>query len=256
MNGVWAVMKKDWRSFYFDWYSYIIMGLYAFMMGIYFTALMYFYNSSQNPGHFNQQKASLDDVVGNFLNANSFIITFLVPIISMRMFAEEKRQQTFELLFTSPIRVGGLVAAKYMAVLGLVVNLLLVSGIYLAFLYAWGNPETSLLLAGFLGLLLMTATNVALGGLISSFCSSQAIAAIVTYFALLILWLLPALGSLIYTKIAGVSLGTVLSSITPQGHFKPFVDGVVHAKHVWFYVSASGFLLYLTSRVVESNRWR
>lgn len=255
MTSMFAVIKKDWRSFFLSPFAYVVFGLYAFLMGFYYTVIIFAYMRQAGRGGFGEQ-ASLDMVTNSLLHANSYILAFMMPLITMRMFAEEKRQNTFELLFTAPIRIGELVTAKFMSVFGMVVVLQLLSLVYFGFLFAWGNPELNVVLSGTLGLFLLMMTYVALGGFISAFFSSQALAAVLMYVLMLFLWILPSVGSFVYFKIGSVEVGPLLSYITPQGHFKPFVDGILYAKHVWFYISASLLLLFLTSKVVESNRWR
>lgn len=256
MTGLVAVVKKDYKSFFLSQFAYIVFGVYAFFMGFYYSILLFAYMKSHGGPGLGQPPMTLEVVTTSLLHANSYIITFLMPIITMRMFAEEKRQQTFELLFTSPISLMELVVAKFVSVFGLLMVLVSILAIYFGLLFAWGNPELNVVLSGILGTILLMATYTAMGGFISAFCSSQAIAAILGYVLLLFLYLLPAVGQFIYAKIGGVEVGPLLSYLTPQGHFKPFVDGVVYAKHVWFYLSVTALFLFMTMKVVESNRWR
>jgi len=255
MKGMIAVVKKDWKSLFFTPMAYVILGAYALMMGFYYTILTYAYMRNSGRGGFGEQ-ASLDMITGSLLHANSYIISFAIPFLTMYTFAGEKRQQTFELLFTSPIKLGELVAAKFLGVFGLIMIFLSLSIVYFGFLFAWGNPELNVVLSGMLGLVLLCANYVALGVLISSFFSTPVLAAVVGFFLMLILWVLPSVGQLIYFKFLGIEIGPFLAYLTPQGHFKPFVDGIIYAKHVWFYLSSTVLLLFLTSKVVESNRWR
>src|SRR4051812_45760989 len=124
----------------------------------------------------------------------AFILCFVTPFLTMRLFAEEKRNQTLELLLTSPIRATELVFGKFLASYLLMVMMVVISFGYVFFMILWGNPELRIIGTTYLGLFLALACYVSLGGLISAMTSSQAIAAVWTFIVLLLLWLLQSLG--------------------------------------------------------------
>ena len=178
------------------------------------------------------------------------------PLITMRLFAEEKRAKTLELLFTSPIREIEVVFGKFCAGYLLAAVMILFSLIYVAFMVTWGNPEIGIITSTYVGLFLSMACYISLGTLISAMTSSQAIAAVWTFIALLLLWLLQSLGQGVTAATGAIKWGPVMVNISPLGHFTNFAEGAIHVKDVVYFITFIGLMLFLTHRVVESNRWR
>jgi ABC-2 type transport system permease protein len=149
-----------------------------------------------------------------------------------------------------------LVFGKFLAAYSLMVFMVVVSFIYVLFMIIWGNPELPIIATTYLGLLLALACYVSLGGLISAMTNSQAIAAVWTFIALLLLWLLQSLGQGISAKTGFVEWGPLLVFLSPLGHFNSFSEGLIHLKDIVYFLSFTVISLYFTYCVVESNRWR
>ena len=145
---------------------------------------------------------------------------------------------------------------KFLAAYILMFAMVFISFIYVLFMILWGNPELPIIGTTYLGLMLALACYISLGGLISAITNSQAIAAVWTFIVLLLLWLLQALGQGITAQWGPVQLGPTLVYISPLGHFNSFTEGLIHIKDIVYFVSFCGLALFLTHRVVESNRWR
>jgi ABC-2 type transport system permease protein len=186
----------------------------------------------------------------------AFILCFVTPFLTMKLFAEEKRQQTLELLFTAPLRGAELVFGKFFSAMILMLMMTVLSFIYVLFMVIWGNPELPIIATTYLGLILALCCYVSLGSLISALTSSQAIAAIWTFIALLLLWLLQSLGQGVTAQWGPIQWGPTLVYLSPLGHFNSFAEGLIHIKDVMYFVTFTAFTLFLTHRVVESNRWR
>jgi ABC-2 type transport system permease protein len=135
------------------------------------------------------ERFNLNDMVIRPLLQNlSVLLIFIVPAVTMRMFPEEKRAGTYELLLTSPVRVSDIVLGKFLGGFVLVALMVLLSGFFGLLLLAYGNPEAKLMLAGYLGLLLMATAFLAVGTLVSSFTDNVVIAYVGALFALLVLY--------------------------------------------------------------------
>ncbi len=192
-----------------------------------------------------------EQVIRPLLTNASVIGLFLIPMITMRLYAEEKRSGTIELLMTSPVRDLEIVLGKWLAALVLYASILGISGINIAILFAFGRPDWKPVLVGFLGLLLQGGCLLAVGIFISTLTRNQIIAGGATFAVCLMLWVLDWVSA--YDQSAWAKVVSYLSVVT---HFEPFSKGVIDTKDVIFYLSMIFFGLFLTVRSVESLRWR
>lgn len=257
MSGSIAILKKELRSYFYSPIAYVILGVFLFIMGVIFAKFVDIYQHFNSVQRFGGGQGITLDKLATYLYQNmAFILCFVTPFLTMKLYAEEKRQHTFELLFTAPLRKFDLVLGKFLAAYSLMVFMVLVSFIYVFFMILWGNPELPIIGTTYLGLLLALACYVSLGGLISAMTSSQAIAAVWTFIALLLLWLLQSLGQGITAKTGFVEWGPLLVFLSPLGHFNSFSEGLIHVKDIVYFLSFTLVTLYFTHCVVESNRWR
>jgi len=205
-------------------------------------------DADDGPGHAHGRQR---DVIRPLLTNASVIGLFLIPMITMRLYAEEKRSGTIELLMTSPVRDLEIVLGKWLAALVLYAAILGISGINLGILYAFGRPDWKPILVGYLGLLLQGGCLLAIGIFISTTTKNQIIAGGATFAVCLMLWVLDWVSA--YDQSAWAKVISYLSVVT---HFEPFSKGVIDSKDVIFYLSMIFFGLFLTARSVESLRWR
>jgi ABC-2 type transport system permease protein len=172
-------------------------------------------------------------------------------MISMRLFAEEKRTGTIELLATSPIRDIEVIIGKWLAAVMLYAVLLLFTAANFAFLFKYGNPDWRPLAIGYLGLLLQAGGLLAVGTFISTLTKNQIIAGAATFAACLMLWVLEWVAG--YETAAWAKVLAYMSVIT---HYESFGKGVLDSKDAIYYVSLIFLGLFLSSRSLESLRWR
>lgn len=257
MRGAVAILKKELRSYFCSPVAYVILGVFLFIMGVIFAKFVDIYQRFNSAQRFSGSQGITLDKLATYLYQNmAFILCFVTPFLTMKLYAEEKRQQTFELLFTAPLKKFELVLGKFFAAYSLMVFMVAVSFIYVFFMILWGNPELPIIGSTYLGLLLALACYVSLGGLISAMTSSQAIAAIWTFIVLLLLWLLQSLGQGITAQTGIIEWGPLLVYLSPLGHFNSFSEGLIHVKDLIYFLSFTLITLYFTYCVVESNRWR
>jgi ABC-2 type transport system permease protein len=176
---------------------------------------------------------------------------FLVPGLTMRLFAEEKRQGTMELLATSPLTNWQITLGKFASALTFYLVMLLATGVFIGLLFFFGNPEVKPILSGYFGLLLVGGCFISLGLLFSAFTENQIIA-FVGAFAVNVAIL--ALGWL--SNFTGPTLAQFFSSISPIEHFDDFSKGIIDTKHLIYYLSFMFGGIFLTYVTVESARWR
>ncbi|TMA55530.1 MAG: hypothetical protein E6J80_08915, partial [Deltaproteobacteria bacterium] len=192
-----------------------------------------------------------DYVISPLMHNLSIVLVILVPMITMRAYAEEKKGGTYELLLTSPVRTGEIVLGKFLASFLFVCLMIGLTGIYPAILLAFGNPELGVIAAGYLGLLLLATAFVTVGLLTSSFTENQIIAAVSGLVATLLLYIIgwPA-------DTAGNVLGPLLRYLSVTEHFAEMVKGLIDTRDLVYFASLIALALFLTQRSVESLRWR
>ncbi len=257
MNGITAIMKKEARSYFYSPVAYIVIGVFLFIMGIIFYTFVGIYQQYAYASRMGgSQGISLERLISQLFQNMAFILTFMTPVFTMKLFAEEKRQNTFELLFTAPLRPGELVLGKFFSAFGIILLMLVLSFVYIAFLILWGNPDLRVVGSTYLGLALSLGCYLSLGALISAIANTQAVAFVINFIALLFLWLIQSVGQRVSVKWGAIEWGPVLSYLSPLGHFNTFAEGVIHLKDVVYFLTFITFMLFLTHKVVESNRWR
>ena len=181
----------------------------------------------------------------------SVILLLMMPILTMRLFSEEKKSGTIELLLTYPVRDGEVLLGKYMAALTVFLAMLVLTVTY-SLIVSWITPvEWGPLATGYLGLFLQGAAFIAIGILISSLTENQIVAAVATFGTLLIFWVISWA-----SDSAGGNLGRVLSHLSLTEHFESFAKGVIDTKDLIYYVNLSILALFLTLRSLDSKRWR
>lgn len=253
MRNVLAIAHKELRSYFSSPMAYIIIGFFALPFGVFF----YLYLDA-----FVRQGLQMGDMGGGALNVNqqviryvlqnaSVIILFIMPMITMRTYSEEKRSGTIELLLTSPVTDLEIILGKFFGALGLYVAMLLVTMLYIAILFVYGNPEWRPLVACYLGLLLMGGAFLSLGLLISSTTNNQIVAGIISFIVFLMLWIVGW-----FADTAGPVMGTITRYLSITEHFDDFSKGIIDTKHVIYYLSLITLGLFLTAKSVDSERWR
>jgi len=259
MKNVLAVFRKEMRSYFLSPIAYVVIGIFLFISGYFFYGLLaqfleFSFRSTLQAQYYRTLPPALNVneyvIRPLFLNL-SVIGLFVMPAITMRLYAEEKKQGTIELLMTSPISVFQTIMGKFLAALALFAIMVAPVLIYCGIIEKYGSPEWGPIVSGFLGLILFGASFISLGILLSALTENQIIAAISTFGLFLILWVIDWLASY-----AGGTLNAVLSYLSLTAHFDDFAKGVIDSQHVIFYLSLITFGLYMTYRAVESMRWR
>jgi ABC-2 type transport system permease protein len=254
MRNMLAIAGKELRSYFASPIAYIVIGFFALLYGYFFYALLAFFNrqSMQMSMGMGSPTMNINQMlIGPVLSNVSVILLFILPMITMRTYSEEKRSGTIELLLTSPVTDTQIIVGKFLGAMSLYAAMLAVSLIHIGLLFLYGNPEWKPIVTGYLGLLLMGGCFVAVGLLISSLTRNQIIAGMVTFAVFLMLWVINWLGTFV-----GPTAQAVLSALSITDHFDDFAKGVIDTKHVIYYLSFIAFGLFLTAKSVDSERWR
>ncbi len=254
MRNIAIICRKELGSYFVSPVAYLLLTMFALIFGFFFwNSLGYFVYmgmESQMAGHTFPMNLN-EELIRPLLSNVSVIGLFFIPMITMRLFAEEKRTGTIELLATSPIRDIEVILGKWLASVILYACLLAFTAVNFAFLFRYGNPDWKPLAIGYLGLLLQAGALLAIGTFISTLTKNQIIAGAATFGVCLLLWVLEWVSG--YESTAWAQVMAYLSVIT---HFDSFSKGVLDSKDAIFYVSLIFLGLFLTSRSMESLRWR
>ena len=257
MRNIFTIAGKEIRSYFSSPVAYVLLAAYLALAGYFFYALLLAFNQTlqlysmmRNPEML--QRFNLNQmVIIPLLHNMSVLLIFIVPAITMRMFPEEKRAGTYELLLTSPVRVGEIVLGKFLGGLALVLLMVALSSIFGILLLVYGNPELPMMLSGYLGLALMATVFLAIGTLISSFTDNVVIAYVGTLFGLLVLYTIGWLGE----TVQGTA-GAFIRYASITEHFQELTKGIIDTRDLVYFVTLLVVGLFITQRSVESVRWR
>ena len=252
MRNVIALADKELRSYFASPIAYVIIGLFALLFGWFFYVyLTVFVRQSEQMMQMGRApNVNLEMIRGVLLNS-AVIILFVMPMITMRTYSEEKRSGTIELLLTSPITDWQIIVGKFLGAMGLYASMMAITFVHVGLLFAFGNPEWRPVATTYLGMLLMGGCFVSVGLLISSLTKNQIVAGMVTFGVFLMLWVINWIASFM-----GPTAQQVLNYLSITDHLDDFTKGIIDTKHIVYYVSFITFGLFLTARSVDTERWR
>ncbi|MGB6065033.1 MAG: ABC transporter permease subunit [Desulfomonilaceae bacterium] len=255
MRGLWAIFRKETANFFISPIAYTVIAIFLLVSGFFFWANVSFMSlvslqAANNP--MIAQRINLTDVVIRPLVQNmSIVMLFVMPLLTMRLFSEEKKTGTIELLLTYPINDWAVLFGKYLAATLLLLVMLASTLPFMALLFGIGSPDPGTLLSCYLGLLFMGAAFMALGIFISSLTENQIIAAAVSFGSALLFWVLSWSSTL-----TGEKVGAVLRQLSILEHLESFNKGILALADVSFFLLFTAFFLFLTLRSLETNRWK
>ena len=254
MRNVWIICRKELRSYFVSPVAYLLLAMFAVIFGFFFWNILGFFIREGTEAMMSGQMFPMnlnERVIRPLLSNISVVGLFLIPMITMRLFAEEKRTGTIELLATSPVSDMQVILGKWTAAIVLYGGMLLLSAVNFVFLFKYGRPDWKPLAIGYLGLLLQAGALLAIGTFISTLTKNQIIAGAVTFAVCLLLWILEWVTG--FDTAAWARVMAYMSVIT---HFESFAKGLLDSKDVIFYVTLIFLGLFLTARSMESLRWR
>ncbi len=252
MSNILAIAGKEIRSYFASPIAYIVIGFFALLYGWFFVAILaYFLRQSmqmlgaESAANVNQQ------LIRPLLQNVAVLILFMLPMVTMRTYSEEKRSGTIELLLTSPLTDFQIIFGKFLGALALYAIMLGVSLLHVAVLFIYGRPEWREVVTAYLGLLLLGGCFISVGLFISSLTRNQIVAVAATFGVFLFLWVINWIGSF-----AGPGIEKITTYLSIIEQFDDFGKGVIDTSHVVYYLSFITFGLFLTAKSVDSERWR
>ncbi len=259
MKSVFWIAKREFGSFFYSPIFYVVTTVFLVLYSFLFFAILSEFSQ------YSMQAAPQAEAIqkaGYSINANemvivpslgnmSIILLFIIPLVTMRSFAEERKNKTFSLLLSSPVHLSEIVAGKFLACLGVVTFMILLSSYSILFIGMVGQPELGPIISGYLGVILMMGCYIAMGVFASSLTDNQIIAAVIGFGLALFMWVLelPAQNS-------DSGIGMILKEISLRSHLEPFLKGILDTKNIAYYLSFMAFILLITHQVLDSRRWR
>jgi ABC-2 type transport system permease protein len=258
MSHILAIASRELRSIFATPVAYVMIAVYLVFSGFtFFLALRGFlaaiqqiqaYQLHHMLDEFNLNQGLIEPTLG----ISSFVFLLLVPLLTMRVFAEERANGTLELLLTSPLTIWQIVLGKYLAILAVLAILVGLSALYPLLLFYFGDPELLQTVSGLIGLFLYGAAFAAIGCVISALTRNQMSAALVTFFVGLVLYLIDYFAEL---SLQG-TWQDVVRYFGLRAHFDNMVRGMVHSEDLIYFAVVVVFFLSLVRTVTESLRWR
>jgi ABC-2 type transport system permease protein len=261
MRHVMAIAKRELRSYFVSPIAYAAITAFLVLSGYYFNSMVVKYvrdaslydGQMERIGRSQYEQFDVPTVIleNFFSNQGAFVFLLVLPLLTMGLLTDERRKGTLELLLTSPIRPIELALGKFLGALALVAIMLAPTLVYFAFLAQGGDWEPGVVLAGFVGLLLLAATEIAIGLFISSLSENILVSALGTYSTLVVLNFIDASASL--TRSIWVDFLQFLSFFF---HNLEFARGVIALRDITYYAGFLTLALFLTQRSIESVRFK
>ena len=254
MSNILAIAHKELRAYFASPIAYIVIGFFALLFGWFYIGILDWFVRQGLQGQMGMGPTSANvnqQMIRPLILNVTVVFLFLLPLITMRTYAEEKRSGTIELLLTSPLTDLEIVLGKFLGALGLYAVMVALTLIHFGLLFAFGKPEWKPLATAYLGLLLFGGCFIALGLFISSLTKNQIVAGAATFGVFLLLWVVDWIG-----ESMGPTGQAILKYLSMTEHLEDFVKGVIDTKHLVYYLSFIAFGLFLTVRSVDTERWR
>ena len=258
MRHVGTIAGREIRSIFTTPVAYVLFAVFLVFSGfIFFLSLRSFLAAIQQIQtfqlfHLLEQFNLNQSLIEPTLGIQSFVFLLLIPLLTMRAFAEERANGTLELLLTSPLTIWEIVLGKYLAILAVLAILVALAALYPMLLFFFGDPELLQTLAGLIGLFLYGAAFAAIGCFISALTSSQMSAALVTFFVGLILYLIDYFAEVSLTG----RWQEVVRYLGLRAHFDTMAGGQVQSEDLVYFGVVVVFFLALVRALTESLRWR
>lgn len=258
MRNTFHIFKKEIKAYFASPVAYVVLAMFMLITGYLFYGIFAYFSTlsfqSQVDPSIAKQENLLnvtEGVIRPLFGVISMIMLIMMPLLTMRLFAEEKKTGTMEMLLTYPVTDLEVLLGKFFACVGVLGVMLGLSVIYPALVLAYGDPEIGPILTGYIGLFLLGAAFISLGIFASSLTENQIIAATISFGVLFLFWMLN-----LSVPFAGPVMADLLNYISIISHLEALAKGVIDTEDMVYYVIITVLFLFLTLRMLESKRWR
>jgi ABC-2 type transport system permease protein len=255
MQNILAIWQREMKSYFVSPIAYVVLTVFLFLSGFFFFSILTaVVQSTMLQAQMGQGMQAIDVpgiVTRSLFQTTCVVLLFIVPMLTMGLFAEEKKRGTIELLLTTPVGNLQAMMGKYLASLTFLLIMFASSAITISPLFIYGRPEWKPIASGYLGMFLYGAALLAVGLFISTLTESQIVAVVITFGISLVLWLIEA-----FSASASGVVKDVISYLSVISHLDDFIKGVIDTSHIIYYLSFAFVGLFLAYRSLESMRWK
>jgi ABC-2 type transport system permease protein len=256
MQNVLAIWQREMKSYFVSPIAYVVLTVFLFLTGLFFLFYLYeIVQATMMQAQMGRGAQPIDVpawVMQRLFGTTSVILLFLIPMLTMGLFSEEKKRGTIELLLTTPVGNFSAMIGKYLASLTFLLILFAASGISISALFFYSHPDWKPILAGYFRLFLFGAALLALGIFISTLTENQIIAVVLAFGASLALLIISGISNFLASGVAK----SVIDYLSVISHLDDFIKGVIDTSHITYYVTFAFVGLFLTYRSLESMRWK
>ncbi len=256
VTPVQTILAKELRSFFVSPVIYVIAAIFLAIVGL--LAYWAVANASNQALRLMQvqntyAQLNLNDMLFRPLfRSMNLILMIILPLLTMRLFAEERKLRTFDLLLTSPIGINEIVSGKFISVMLVYAGLLSLTGLIPMTLSAYATFDWQPIYLGYIALLLQGSLMLAIGLFASALTENQIIAAFLSFGFILGLWMLGALG----TVVGDTTIGHILSYVSFTEHYERLIRGLLNLKDILYYLSGIAFMWFAAHQAVDAYRWK
>lgn len=255
MQNMLAIWQREMKSYFASPVAYVVLTVFLFLSGFFFYSILSaVVQNTMMQAQLGQGSQPIDVpgiITRSLFQTTSVVLLFIVPMLTMGLFAEERKRGTIELLLTTPVGNFQAMMGKYLASLTFLFILFATSAITVSPLFIFGRPDWKPILSGYLGMFLYGAALLAIGLFISTLTENQIVAVMITFGVSLVLWLIDAFA---YSS-TGMAK-SVIGYLSVINHLEDFIKGVIDTSHILYYVTFAFVGLFLTYRSLESMRWK
>ncbi len=230
-----AIFMREVKAYFYSPIAYVLIGLFVFITSIFFLLS----NLSYGVAEFN-----------NVLSTMGFILMFIVPILTMRILAEDRKNQTEVLLVTSPVSLSGIVVGKFLATLFVFLVMTAITFIFPIVLFIFGKPDLAPIVGGYIGFILLGASFISIGVFASSLTENQVVAAVISFVSLLFIWIVEPIAGFV-----GGFAAKILNWFSLLSRYEDFNNGILNLGSIIYYLSFAAVFIFLTIRVIDKRRW-
>lgn len=259
MRNILAIVDREMRAYFVSPVAYVVLTIFVFLSGVFFqTITTQMVNAAQVSALQSQrfggppQPIDMPGLISQqYFGTLSVILLFMLPMITMGLFSEEKKRGTIELLLTAPLTDLQIVLGKYLSAVAFYVLLMATTLVPMSILFYYSDPSPGPILSGYLGLFLYGVGLLALGLFISTLSENQMVSGVLSFGVILLLWMVDVMG-----QTASATTRSVMTYLSILSHLGEFMGGVLATSNVIFYLSMTFLGLFLTYRSIDSLRWR
>jgi gliding motility-associated transport system permease protein len=250
------IYKRELKAYFQSPVLYVILGIFTFLMAYFILSMIIefsdMYTDQKARQSFLMESMNVTEwIIGGFFGLVNFMMLIIIPLITMRLIAEEKKNRTFEVLMASPVSDEGIIAAKYLAALTIILIMLGSCFVYPLIIEKFSEPEWPVIFTGYLGLILTSMAFLAFGLFASSITENQIIASFLSFSGLLFFYLVGDV-----TSSREGLIGEISMALSIRRHGMSFSKGILDTTDIFYLVAFTVFFLFLSLEALKIRRWR